>query len=209
MADTTKANVLIIAPELSDAITNVAKVVRISVATLSNLSVYSVTINGTTYAYTSDTTATAIEICAGLVSAITSTAVTKIDNLDGTFDLTGATAGTDYTLSVSSKLSADVITDNFNGDALFNLILADVIEEIDTLSIDSATQEKAQRYLTAHLIACQTFGGATGNVKSESVGRASVTYSGGDMLDPDMLSKTRYGAEFWRIWKKHRVLRGL
>jgi hypothetical protein len=45
-----------------------------------------------------------------------------------------------------------------------------------------------------------------GNVKSESAGRASITYAGDNLFDPDMLSKTKYGAEFWRYFKKNRSL---
>ena len=67
--------------------------------------------------------------------------------------------------------------------------------------------EKCQRYLMSHLLTA--YGESKGNVKSEAIGRASVTYNGGDMLDPDMLSKTKYGAEFWRCYKKSRILRGI
>lgn len=90
-------------------------------------------------------------------------------------------------------------------DATFTLFLADVAEEITTQLISEEAQEKAQRYLTAHLLTLHN-GGTAGNVKSESAGRASITYAGGDMLDPDMLSKTKYGAEFWRYFKKNRSL---
>ena len=213
MANTTKANVLLIAPELSTYISNVAQVYRISVNTVSNAQLYSITINSRTASYTSDATATAVEIVAGLISAIEANSILNafvscLNALDGTFTITAKTAGTAYTISVSSKLTATSLTANYNGDGLFNLILKDVEEEITTYTVNTETQEKAQRYLMAHLLTVH-YSGIQGNVKSESVGRASVTYMGGDMFDPDMLSRTRYGAEFWRIWKRNRSLQGL
>lgn len=213
MANTTKTNVLIIAPELTSIIDNTAQVDLISVVTVTNTETYSNTINGTTVSYTSDGTATKYEIVTGLISAIqgnstTNALVSCTNNGDGTYYLTSKTAGTAVTILVSSKLSKTNIVANFNGDSLFNLILTDVIEEIDTLSINTETQEKAQRYLTAHILSLQQ-SGSHGNVRSESVGRASITYAGGDMFDPDMLSRTRYGAEFLRIWKKNRSLKGI
>jgi hypothetical protein len=64
---------------------------------------YTVTLNGTAFNFTSDETATDDEITAGLVAAINggSIPVTATDGLDGTFDLEADDAGALYTLAVS------------------------------------------------------------------------------------------------------------
>jgi len=210
MADTTKENVLIIAPEL--AITNIAQVNRIAVNTVTNNAVYSTTINDVMATYTSDGSATNLKIVAGLILALqtdpdTNADVSCLNTLDGTFLVTSKTAGTPFTVAVSSKLTATLDTANFDGDTLFDLILDDVKEELSTYGICTNYQEKAQRYLIAHLLTINNQSAIQG--VSESIGRASVTYAGGDMFDPNMLKRTKYGAEFLRIYKKGRQLRGI
>lgn len=212
MADTTKANVLLIAPELASVISNVAQMDFIEVNTVSNTQIYSVTINATTVSFTSDASATAAEIIIGIKAAIeansvTNALVTVTNNLDGTCYLTAKTAGTAYTLLVSAKLTSTNKVENYDGDELFDLILDDVSDEITTLDIVEAYQEKAQRFLCAHLIYLQTVADASGlTATSESIGKASVSYSD-KYIDEDELKKTRWGVEFLRIWKKYRYLK--
>lgn len=85
-----------------------------SVATLSNSTAYTVTISGpssvtpTVITYTSDSSATAIEIATGLKAAYDLTPVTGItftDNLDGTFDVAVVTPGSNWSIIVSSNLT--------------------------------------------------------------------------------------------------------
>jgi hypothetical protein len=63
---------------------------------------YPLTINSTTFTFTSDATATAIEIAAGLELLVNAGAepVTFTDNLDGTFDLDADVAGEIFSLTV-------------------------------------------------------------------------------------------------------------
>lgn len=212
MSDTTKANVLIIAPELDAIISNIAQQYRISAATVSNLAVYSVTLNTTTVSYTTDASATKEEIATGLIAAIQSDPTTNAlvactNSLDGTFLITAKTAGTSFSVSVSTKLIYEETIKNFNGDELFELILDDVTDEITSLDIVEDFQEKAQRYLMAHLLYLQLAADASGlTATSENVGRASVSYSD-KFLDENDLKKTRWGVGFLRIWKKYRYLR--
>lgn len=73
--------------------------------TVANSTPYSVTINGTTYSFTSDASATAIEIVAGLDTAVGSpTGITFTDNLDGTFTVAPTVAGTPWSLTSSSNV---------------------------------------------------------------------------------------------------------
>lgn len=79
---------------------------RVAVASVLNDTDYSLTINGTEFSFTSDATATAAEIAAGLDAAINAGAepVTSTDNLDGTFDLTEDVDGDIFGLVVDGTL---------------------------------------------------------------------------------------------------------
>lgn len=79
-----------------------------SVATVSNSTVYTITVNDTSYTFTSDASATATEIVAGLKTAYDldpETGITFTDNLDGTYDIAVASPGTAWSVSTSSNLS--------------------------------------------------------------------------------------------------------
>jgi hypothetical protein len=79
------------------------------VATVSNTTEYSVTINGVKVAITSDSSATAIEIVADLKAAVDAqaliTGVTFTDNLDGTFDIDAVVPGSDWSVKASTNLT--------------------------------------------------------------------------------------------------------
>lgn len=82
-----------------------------SIATVANTTVYTVTINGTDYTYTSDANATAIEIVAGLDTAVGAlSGINFTDNLDGTFSVAVATPGTDWSITASSNISLVNVT---------------------------------------------------------------------------------------------------
>ena len=79
----------------------------VTVATVANSTLYTVTINGVAFTFTSDASATNMEIAAGLVTAINGGAepVTATDNLDGTFDLVADVASVFYKCTVDSNLA--------------------------------------------------------------------------------------------------------
>ena len=94
-------------------------------------------------------------------------------------------------------------------EAVWTLILADVATEITTSMISGSYQERAQRYLVAHLLTIHNRNAsAPAGAASESIARASVTYAHGGLLDVDFLRSTKYGVEFLRWWHKFRLLRG-
>ncbi len=77
-----------------------------SIATVANSTMYTVTINGTAYNFTSDANATAIEIVAGLDAAVGALAgITFTDNLDGTFTVGPTTPGTAWSITASSNIT--------------------------------------------------------------------------------------------------------
>lgn len=72
---------------------------------VANSTLYTVTINGTAYNFTSDASATAAEITAGLDAAIgTPTGITATDNI-GTLTIAVTTPGTAWSLATSSNLT--------------------------------------------------------------------------------------------------------
>ena len=79
-----------------------------SIATVANSTVYSVTINDELVATTSDSSATAIKICAALKTAFTAASVdgvTFTDNLDGTFTVANSVAGTALTIKSTANVT--------------------------------------------------------------------------------------------------------
>lgn len=80
-----------------------------SVLNVLNNQLYTVTINGTGYQYTSDGTATAEEIIAGLKIAIDagSEPVIVVDNLDGTGRIYADDGITDFSIAVDTNLQID------------------------------------------------------------------------------------------------------
>ena len=84
---------------------------ELSVATLADVTTYTVTLNGTPYSYVSDATATLPEISAGLKAAIDagSEPVTVVDNLDGSLVITADPPVTTnlYTLNITPNLQID------------------------------------------------------------------------------------------------------
>lgn len=79
-----------------------------SVGTVSNLTAYTLTVNGQNFSYTSDASATDIEIVTGLKAAYDLAPVSGVnftDNLDGTYIVGVATAGTGWSISSSANLS--------------------------------------------------------------------------------------------------------
>lgn len=73
--------------------------------TVANTQTYTVTINGTAYNFTSDATATAAEISAGLTTAIGAPAGITVVNLVGSLTVEVTTPGTAWSIIVSSNLT--------------------------------------------------------------------------------------------------------
>lgn len=71
---------------------------------VANSAVYTVTVNGTAYSFTSDASATAAEITAGLEAAITATGVTVTDNT-GTLTIAPTTPGDNWSVSTSANIT--------------------------------------------------------------------------------------------------------
>lgn len=86
--------------------------VLISVVTVANTTDYTVTIDGEAVTYTSDASATALEICDGLVDAINTDTVTSLlvlatDNLDETITIRTLEIDEPETFVVTANLSID------------------------------------------------------------------------------------------------------
>lgn len=128
--------------------------------TVANNSVYSITINNTTYTFTSDGTATAIEIVAGLDTAVGSpTGITFTDNLDGTFSVAPTVAGTPWSLTASSNITLvndapteswvealDAVADVNNS---WYALIAETHVSADILALAASIQPRHKIYLTS------------------------------------------------------------
>lgn len=71
---------------------------------VANSAVYTVTVNGTAYSFTSDASATADEITAGLEAAITATGVTVTDNT-GTLTIAPSASGGNWSVTTSANIA--------------------------------------------------------------------------------------------------------
>ncbi len=110
-------------------LTKSAKVVDIT-PTAVNASVYTVTINGTSYTYTSDSSATVAEICTGLVTAYNAAAISGITVADGTTKITFT--GTDtapYRLAVSATNNAQMKMQDVSTDGGWATDLGDLLAD--------------------------------------------------------------------------------
>lgn len=72
--------------------------------TVANSAVYTVTVNGTAYSFTSGLAATAAEITAGLEAAITATGVTVTDNT-GTLTIAPSVSGGNWSVTTSANIT--------------------------------------------------------------------------------------------------------
>jgi hypothetical protein len=208
MSNTTKNNVLLIAPELSAKVVNTPLAVLFSIVTVEDSTVYFIAVNGTQYSYTSGVGATALEIISGLYDAMLSTLVTKLNNGNGTLLLTAANPPITFSYAYHANISVTVVQESYPGDDLFNLILADVIL-VCPEDVFSTEQERAQRYLIAHILtvsADESSAAPLNSARWDIVG--DVQYrTGASMImatpDQNIFSSTKYGEIYWDIYKRH------
>lgn len=101
--------------------------VIVTVDDVVNATEYTVAINGTEFAFTSDVDATDLEIAAGLVAAINagSEPVTATDNADGTYTLTTDTPGTAFSAIPDARQVMGAIID------VVRVEVASVVDETD------------------------------------------------------------------------------
>lgn len=119
-----------------------AQSAKVTIDTVDDLTLYTVTIQGIAFEYTSDATATANEIVAGLVAAIgagtgaTHVYVTPSNNGDGTFDLDAEFDGNGFTVTVDDNMSVETLVENDGDQALIVQAIADYADEKQLIGID-------------------------------------------------------------------------
>ena len=154
MADTTKEKVLLLAPELTSVSSNIRQVTFFFIQDVIDSEDYTININGTDFTVNSGVGATAASIAALLAIDINAGAEPVIaddDDEDGSFLVMATTAGTAFTFEVDNNITGSYITENWNGEDLFDMMLADAILEIKESRYFNE-EERAQRYLLAHLL---------------------------------------------------------
>jgi hypothetical protein len=207
MADTTKANVILIAPELAEQLESVAKVISVT-PTVQNSKAYTIIINGLvaeTFTYTSDSNATISEIISGLISAMSTSTLVNATNGITTLLLTAKTAGVDFTIVITANLAQTTTVDNYDGsNDLWTLLFADAIAEITDTDY-STDEEKAQRYYLAHMLTKHFSYGQAANLTSEKVGDVQINYGSNDGIND--YKSTKYGNVFYALYLQHRRVR--
>lgn len=142
--------------------------------TVVNSTVYTITINGTAYNFTSDASATAIEIVAGLDAAVgTPTGINFTDNLDGTFTVSPSTPGAAW--SVSS--SVNVVLVNASPTEDWVEALEAVEQENDTwYLLLSETQVKAEQEALSDAVQAREkiYGLSSADVVAPTVGTTDI-----------------------------------
>lgn len=95
----------------------------VTITTILDLTTYTVTINGTLFSFTSDGTATDVEIVAGLKLAVDagSEPVTFTDNIDGTYDITPTVPSTAYSIQTDVNQTMVFVDTGTMADDLTNI----------------------------------------------------------------------------------------
>lgn len=157
--------------------------------TVSNSTTYTVTLNTVAHTYTSDTSATAAEISAGLVAAIGSvTGITVTDNT-GTLTVAVTTPGTNWSISVSSNITQVNATPTETWPAALEAVtnanntwyglIAETHAQADILALAAAIQSRKKIYLTSSsdaAIPTTTTTDIASLLKAASYSRTAITY---------------------------------
>lgn len=153
MADTTKAKVLLLAPELTEYTENFKQVTSFFVSDVIDSEDYTITINSTDFTINSGVSATAVSIAAALTAAVNAGAepvTADDDDENGSFLVMADVAGTPFTVRSDNNITHSDLVENWNGEDIFDMMLADVILEVKESRYFNE-EERAQRYLCAHL----------------------------------------------------------
>ena len=126
---------------------------------VANSTAYTVTINGTDYTYTSDATATAAEITAGLDTAIGALAGFTVTDNTGTLTVEVTTPGTAWSILVTSNLTQvnttptetyvealDAVTDVTNA---WYCLVAETHVSADIIALAASIQPRHKIYITS------------------------------------------------------------
>jgi len=219
MADTSKENILTIAPELTSFVSNTRQSTTLTVSTAQDSRDYTVAIDGVEYSANSGVGATVISIATALYNAISAAALAHIetvDNGDGTLTIRAYDAGIRFDINTDTDpfMSVSIDTAAQLGHNLLQLILEDVRQECQYARYRDE-QERAQRYLAAHLLTVLydtgiSTSGTAGDIIREKVGDVETWYSDGgtstslSTSDSD-LKNSKYGRTFMSIRARHSV----
>lgn len=124
---------------------NVSQEVLVTVGTPINSNAYSLDVNGVAISYTSDASATAIEIADGLVAALAAsvnplvTALTVTNHANGTFTLKASAAGVAFTLVVPTGITQATVAANEAATVLAIEDLRDLDPNLTSTSLGDLT----------------------------------------------------------------------
>lgn len=199
---TTKAEVLLIAPELSSVVNGTSQKTRVYIQSLAD---NIIEINDTEYIYDVQIDDTVEDIMIGLVAliaadplAIVTTVNTHVETDDTCYlDLRGVYNDV-YTVS---KPAVTLVTEEAVPTLLWDLFAAD-IDALVNAETFLAEISRGQRYLMAHMLTINSLNANQPALTSESTGDISLSYA--DPLAEELLSTTKYGRIYTGILFKNR-----
>lgn len=210
MANTTKERILAIAPELATKIQDVLKQQTIVVGTVADDTTYTININSISYEVVSGTGATVEEIIAAFEVLLISIPDVAITFVGTTIYVTGTADAISFTIIVSDNLTLTTVQEAKDNNTLFEIILEDVITQVTELAPVrfEEEQERAQRYLAAHLLTLTNTDPDSGDLgkdfNKEYVGDVQYHYESRELrsMEEAFFMRTPYGEIFYDIYKR-------
>jgi hypothetical protein len=210
MANTTKERILAIAPELATKIQDVLKQQTIVVGTVADDTTYTININSISYEVVSGTGATVEEIISAFEALLIDIPDVVITFVGTTIYVTGTPDAISFTAIVSDNLTLATVQEAKDNNTLFEIILEDVITQVTELAPVrfEEEQERAQRYLAAHLLTLTNIDPDSGDLgkdfNKEYVGDVQYHYESRELrsMEEAFFMRTPYGEIFYDIYKR-------
>lgn len=209
MATTTKENVLAIAPELASKVNSYNQQITLSFDDPTPGFEYVVAVAGIVYSFSAVSTNTVEDVVAHFNNELTTAGFSCVSS-ENKLVVTGVDyTPFNYVVSTGVSAAEDVVA--VNNDTRFNLLLNDVelqVTEKDPFRF-GVEQERAQRYLLAHLLTLATSGedddsSSYGDIKKETIGDISYTYAtpSSYTTPEEYYNSTVYGRVFYSIQQR-------
>lgn len=211
MANTTKERVLLIAPELATKINNVYQKTQIAIVSFDEGLDFEIMVNDYTAFFTSDSTTTKNDVLPILMDLLNNNLEGITAYMEGELlSLEGSDDHITFYVAVNATLSNTIITEGKDNDSLFQLVLEDIIIQVteeDPVRFREE-QERAQRYLVAHLLTLINMDpndlAFAKPIVKEYVGDVQYHYESRALksMDEAFFLTTPYGEVFYDIYKR-------
>lgn len=210
MANTTKENVLLIAPELAVKINDILQQNSITISEVLADTEYKLILNEVEYSIISGNPTSEADILLALLGLIESLPEISAHISNTSIIIDGTAEFISFSLEVSDNLVNTINRGAKDNNSLFELILTDVITQVTELDPVrfKEEQERAQRYLVAHLLTLINVDPNAGDITTpfnkEYVGDVQYHYDSMALrsMDEAFFMRTPYGEVFYDIYKR-------